>query len=101
MSKYVYLLCEQNIITVLIGSYGGHLGFSKFVFAILIPLFILKGSTMINIYNIILIIACYMVVIIKILNFPIFGKIFEGVLLQPQISHLRSTSVFVSFWIPE
>ena len=34
---------------VLIGLFGGHLGFSTFVFAILNPVCISKGSTMLNI----------------------------------------------------
>ena len=58
---------------VLIGSNGGHLGFSKCVFAILIPVCILKGSTILNVQH----------------------NIDSCMVLQPQISGLRSTSVFV------
>ena len=47
MRRFVVRTKHHKI--VLIGSYGGHLGFSKFVFAILIPVFISKGSTMLNI----------------------------------------------------
>ena len=45
----IFVVRTKHDKIVLTGSYGGHLVFSKFVFVILIPLCILKGSTMLNI----------------------------------------------------